>query len=427
MISRLATRRISDLLGYFPALVLTGARQSGKTTLLKTAFPNYGYVSLDLPSVAAQAEESPARFFADNPPPRVIDEVQYAPGLFRHLKAEIDRERHAMGSWILTGSQKFTLMKSVSESLAGRAAIVELEGLSAAEIAGSGAIPSIEGLIRRGGFPELWRLPDFPAEAFFGAYLSTYLERDLRQLLNVGNLRDFERFIRVLASRNSGELDLSAVGNAVGVTSKTAAAWLSVLEASNQVSLLEPWHANLGKRIVKRPKVYFRDTGFLCWLLGINAPITAANPWAGALWETFAYAEMRKAIGASGANRTIYYYRDNRATEVDFVVAGEGLRLVEAKWTELPRQADALGLRRLAAAGAASGAPEFTGAKGYLLCRTEVDYPIIVDGGTPATVSPSATGHAPSTARVPAAAGAFEVEAVGIGSLGRMLGLKQEG
>ncbi len=403
MIARTVGRQITSLLGYFPALVLTGARQTGKTTLLRESFPDYRYVSLDLPSIAASAEESPERFFADNPAPCIIDEVHYAPGLFRHLKVEIDRNRHAMGSWILTGSQKFTLMKNVADSLAGRAAIVELEGLSSQEIRDSGADVTLESMILRGGFPELWRLPDFPAASFFGAYLASYLERDVRHILNVGSLRDFERFVRVLAARNSGELDLTAIGSAVGITTKTSAAWLSVLEASNQISLLEPWHANIGKRIVKRPKVYFHDTGFLCWLLGLAPPLPANGPWNGALWETFVFAEMRKAIAANGRNRTIYYYRDNAGVEVDFVVAGEGCRLVEAKWTQAPRLSDTTGIRRLVAIGKSSQAPELDDARGFVLCRTKVDFPIVDMSETVRDAPP--------------------IDALGLGSLGRALGL----
>ena len=192
------------------------------------------------------------------------------------------------------------------------------------------------------GFPELWRLPDFPAASFFGAYLASYLERDVRQILNVG------------------------------------------------------------KRIVKRPKVYFHDTGFLCWLLGLAPPLPADGPWNGALWETFAFAEMRKAIAASGRNRTIYYYRDNAGVEVDFVVAGEGCRLVEVKWTETPRLSDTAGIRRLVAIGKSSQAPELDNARGFVLCRTKVDFPI--------------ADMSEIVRDVPL------IEALGLGSLGRALG-----
>ena len=382
MIDRMGGATIRELLSYFPALVLTGARQTGKTTLLKALLPEYSYVSLDLPSVAAMAEENPEEFFSRYPKPLIVDEVQYAPRLFRHLKARIDEDRHSMGSYVLTGSQKFTLMKEVSDSLAGRAAIVELEGLCAAELRGTSAFIDAEvpERIARGGFPELWRVPDFPRDAYMSAYMSAYLERDVRQILNIGSLRDFERFVRALAARNAGELDLSALGAAVGVTGKTAAAWLSVLEASNQIAILEPWHGNVGKRIVKRPKVYFRDTGLAAWLVGIGEKSLRDSPFVGPLWETAVFAELRRIAAARGMNRQFYFYRDNGGTEVDFLVLGEGCRLIECKWNESPGQDDAAGISRLAASAAAERSPEFKGAQGFVMCRTRLPYPIPTEG-----------------------------------------------
>lgn len=372
MIARKVGTRIGEALRFFPAVVVTGARQTGKTTLVRALLPQYSYVSLDLPSTAMQAETAPDLFFGKYSPPLIIDEVQYAPRLFRHLKARIDADRHAMGSYVLTGSRKFVLMKEISESLAGRVAIVELEGLSAEELGGERSF-SIEDYIYRGGFPELWRVPDFPESSFFSAYLSTYLERDVRQILNVGSLRDFERFIRVLAVRNAQQLDMSAVGRAVGATTKTIVSWISVLEASNQIRLLEPWHGNLGKRIVKTPKVYFCDTGLLAWLLGIGRDHIADSPFIGALWETAVYAELRRAISARGVSRQIYYYRDNQGTEVDFLVLGEGVRFVECKWTAAPRSEDARSMERLARAAGEAASPELDAVSGTVLCR--------VDGG----------------------------------------------
>ena len=325
-----------------------------------------------MPSIAMQAETAPDLFFARYPPPLIIDEVQYSPGLFRHLKARIDADRHAMGSYVLTGSQKFVLMKEISDSLAGRASIVELEGLSADELRGEPSY-SLGVFLHRGGFPELWRVPGLPEASFFSAYLSTYLERDVRQILNVGSLRDFERFIRVLAVRNAQQLDMSAVGRAVGATTKTIVSWISVLEASNQIRLLEPWHGNLGKRIVKTPKVYFCDTGLLAWLLGIGRDRIADSPFIGALWETAVYAEMRRAASAGGLSRQIYYYRDNQGTEVDFLVFGEGARFVECKWTAAPRSEDARSMERLARAAGEAASPELGAVSGTVLCR--------VDGG----------------------------------------------
>ncbi len=379
MIVRRVNAPIRRALGFFPALVLTGARQTGKTTLVRSLLPDYNYVSLDLPSVAEQAESEPDRFFDRYPPPLIVDEVQYAPGLFRFLKARIDADRHAMGSYVLTGSQKFTLMKAVSDSLAGRAAIVELEGLSARELRVERGF-STERFLSRGGFPELWRVPELPAGDFFSAYLASYLERDVRQILNVGSLRDFERFVRVLATRSAQQLDMTAAGRAVGVTTRTIASWVSVLEASNQIRLLEPWHGNLGKRVVKTPKIYFCDTGLLAWILGLGAEGLPSSPFLGPLWETAVYGELRREIAVSGLNRQLYYYRDNAGVEVDFLVLGEGSRLVECKWTAAPRPEDARGLERLTRLARESGSPDLVDPRAAIVCRAEGGRELEVSG-----------------------------------------------
>ena len=234
--------------------------------------------------------------------------MQYAPGLFRHLKAAIDERRHDMGRYILTGSQNFTLMKGISDSLAGRCGIVELENLALHEInavtpPGDDAA-SLAGLMARGQFPELWRAPELPAADFFASYLATYLERDVRQILNVASLRDFERFVRVLAARSAAMLNKSDVARDTGVAVKTIGEWVSVLQASGQIVLLEPWHVSFGKRVVKTPKVYFRDSGLLCFLLGLDASTLLTSPALGAVWETFVFAEMRKLNEAESAPST---------------------------------------------------------------------------------------------------------------------------
>jgi uncharacterized protein len=374
-IHRSAERHVWELAKHFPAVVCTGARQVGKTTLLTALFPDHQYVSLDLPSRAALAEETPDTFLSTYAPPLLIDEVQYAPGLFRYLKIAIDANRHSMGQYILTGSQKFQLMQGLSESLAGRVGIAELETLSFAE---SAAVygNSVERWICRGGYPELARDPGLARDYFMDAYLATYLERDVRQILQVGNLRDFERFVRFLATRSAQQLSLSASARAIGVDTKTAGAWLSVLEASGQITLLEPWFGNLGKRIVKTPKLYFNDTGLLCYLLGTTAEDWHRSPFFGAIWETAVFGEIRAAIATRGSGRPSYYYRDQQGTEVDFIIPGNPTVVLEAKTSEHPTQSDTRGIAKLRTLADNAGALELQNFKGAIVCRTPEAFPI---------------------------------------------------
>lgn len=363
---------------HFPAVVLTGARQAGKTTLLRETFPGHGYVTLDLPSLAEQAEGDPTDFLRDHPPPLLVDEVQYAPKLFRHIKAQIDQDRHRMGQFILTGSQKFTLMREVTDSLAGRAAILELETLSWEELR-----PKVKkldddltALLVRGTFPELWRLPTLPTSDFYASYLATYLERDVRQLLNVTSLRDFERFMRILAARSGQILNKADVAKDVGVSPKAIGDWLSVLHASNQVLLLEPYFQNIAKRAVKSPKVYFGDTGLLCHLLNLDAATLGRSPYLGAVWETAIYAELRKLISTHDVRATLYFYRDQRAREIDLVLdAGGTLTFIEAKWSEHPDSRDAANIVVLDAELRASSL-RVTPGKHAIVCRSGNRYPV---------------------------------------------------
>jgi predicted AAA+ superfamily ATPase len=337
-ITRQITPKIKSLASQFPAVILTGARQVGKSTLLKTEFPHFNYVTLDLPSLAELAENDPKSFLAQHPAPLIIDEIQYAPKLFRHLKIAIDEDRHAMGRYILTGSQKFVLMKEVADSLAGRAAILNLEALSAAEL-GLTKDSDWQNVLHRGFYPELWRQPDMSNSSFFASYLASYLERDVRQILNVKNLRDFERFIRACAARSAQLLNMSDLARDVGIKSQTAREWLSVLEASNQISLLEPFFENVGKRIVKSPKLYMNDPGFLCYLLALDRNALGQTPLIGAIWETFIYAEFRKSADAGSQPTSLWFYRDAQGKEIDFLLNASGtINLFECKWTENPDQ-----------------------------------------------------------------------------------------
>ncbi len=328
-----------------PVVVLTGARQTGKTSTLRKLFPNHHLVSLDLPTEAAQAEQEPESFLQRHVPPVIIDEVQYAPGLFRHLKVAVDANRSRNAQFLLTGSQKFTLMKNVSESLAGRSEIMELETLSLAEIKAALPETAVESAIVRGGFPELYANPEIDLAAFYNSYLATYLERDIRSLANVGSLRDFERFLRACALRSANLLNKADLARDVGIAPSTVSHWLTMLEASGQIVLLEPWFSNRTKSIVKSPKLYLADTGLLCALLNIRSEETLReSPALGAIWETFVFAQLRERERRAGRMGSLFFWRD-RSREVDFVVdIGGRLELFEAKWTELPTIHEAVNL-----------------------------------------------------------------------------------
>ncbi|MCU0664443.1 MAG: ATP-binding protein [Myxococcota bacterium] len=378
-IKRTISEKILGVSAHFPAVVLTGARQTGKTSLLGRLFPQHAYVALDIPSLAAMAEKEPSAFLDRYPAPVLIDEVQYAPGLFRHLKSAIDGARHEMGRYILTGSQKFPLMKEVAESLAGRCAILELETLSAREIAAADASVSgtnaLAALIVRGGFPEMWRDQDIPTDVYFSSYLATYLERDVRQIVNVASLRDFERCVRACAARSGQILNKSELAREVGVSLTAITSWLNVLEASNQISFLEPWFSNLGKRLVKSPKLYFSDTGLLCYLLGITPQTLATSPFVGAIFETFVFSELRKAARLSPRPVSLWFYRDKQQLEVDFLVLGGGQgQLVECKWTEHPDDSDTKNLRRVARIVEDKKYPDFARTSSFVVARPHNEY-----------------------------------------------------
>jgi hypothetical protein len=324
-----------------PVLLLTGCRQTGKTSLLQHLFPQHSYASLDLPIMAAEAEESGEEFLDRHPAPIIIDEIQFAPKLLRHVKARVDADRKAMGRFLITGSQNFSVMQGVTESLAGRVAVMHLHSLSLSELeAGTGKKAEGKQLLEwilAGGYPEVHAHRLTPSR-FYSDYVATYLQRDVRQLLEVRNLRDFERFLRLLALRSGQQFVVSSFASDLGISPDTVKSWLSVLEASQIIYMLQPYFRNLGKRLVKTPKIYFMDTGLLCFLAGIQSvEALQQSGMLGAIFETLTLGQYIRSRHNRGLDATIYFYRDHAGHEVDFVVPeGEALHLIECKWSEQP-------------------------------------------------------------------------------------------
>jgi len=338
-IERDISNLVQDLNNKRPALLLTGARQTGKSSLLNHYFPDYRYISLDVPLSAKQASENGQYFLQSNPAPLIIDEVQYAPELFRHLKIHIDQNRQWSGQYLMTGSQKFSLMRGVSESLAGRVAILNLHSLSARELAHFFQLDPtpqqiLEWLIK-GGYPEIYQ-QNLDPNLYFGDYVATYIERDVRQLLNIRHIRDFDQFMRLLALRSGQIFSMSRIAGEVGVSTHTIKSWISVLEASNIIYLLKPFYQNYGKRLIKSPKLYFIDTGLLCYLANINSIDQLANsPLLGAFFVTFAFGPLLRSLHNAGKADEIYYFRDKDGREVDFIIPeGNLLNLYECKWSD---------------------------------------------------------------------------------------------
>jgi len=350
----------------FPAVVLTGPRQSGKTTILQHLFgKRYRYVSLELPDVRAAAMEDPRGFLELYPSPVIFDEVQYAPELFPYIKEKIDTNRSESGQYLLTGSRNLLLMERVTESLAGRAAMLRLLPLSRREANGKlgASLPwESKGTSRsvteysyqqlwksflRGSFPELAIHPGRDVNLWHAGYVQTYLERDVRTLRQVGDLSQFQMFLRVLATRSSQLLNLADISRDLGIALNTAKAWLSVLEATYQVIVLRPLFANVGKRLVKTPKVYFTDVGTLCYLVGLKDPEHAASgPMGGAIMETAVLSEIVKTLSHQGIDPQVYFWRTVAGTEVDIIVEAEGRFVpIEVKHSATPHPAMAKAIK----------------------------------------------------------------------------------
>ena len=327
MVPRLAEKTLRRYAKGFPVICITGPRQSGKTTLAKLAFPQKAYLSLEDPDTMLMARSDPRGFLETWPKGLILDEAQYVPELFAYIKSMVDRDPKP-GKYIITGSQQFNLMEKVSESLAGRAAFLTLLPFSVAELETVGLCRENPfELMLKGLYPPLYDRK-INARDFYSAYLTSYVERDLRQLVNVRDLSVFQNFVKFCAARSGGILNLNSLADDCGITHNTARAWLSALEISGLVFLLRPYFNNFGKRLIKSPKLYFTDPGLACRLLGIHtAEQLFLNPLRGSLFEGFIISELVKNRLNQGYNPAIWFWRDNTGVEIDCLVE-KGTKLI---------------------------------------------------------------------------------------------------
>lgn len=390
-LTRTMEEKLNYLAEHFPVVIVCGARQVGKTTLLKQIQEKKGelqYVTLDYPSIRSLAKEDPELFLQQYRPPIIIDEIQYAPELLPYIKIRVDKSG-LNGQYYLTGSQMFHMMKNVSESLAGRVGILSMYSLSRAEIEGRVSMPflpdKIEAVesddtitdifekIYKGGMPRMVTDKELLPEDYFGAYMQTYLERDIRDLIAVKDENKFLKFLSCVAARTSQELNLADIAKDVEIDRKTADGWLSILVSSGLVYLLNPYAGNTIKRIVKRPKLYFMDTGLACYLsLWNNPKALELSAMAGAMFETYVVSEIIKSYANHGIDvrSRLCYYRDNNGREIDLLILENGrLHPIEIKKSADPGKA------ALKNFGVLEHLPEEIG-EGAVLCMTPMVIPL---------------------------------------------------
>lgn len=332
MIRRNLAPELQKVARWYPIATVVGPRQSGKTTLCRQVFPDKAYVSLEALDVRRHAVEDPRGFIAEHADGAIIDEVQHAPELLSYLQVEVDA-RPEKGRFVLTGSQHLAISGRVSQSLAGRTAVLQLLPLSLDELQRFERHPkTLLDVLWQGAWPAIHDR-QMPADRWLADYVATYVQRDARDLLRIGDLQAFTTFIRLCAGRTSGVLNLSSLGADLGISHNTARSWLSVLEASFLVFRLPPWHRNLKTQLVKAAKLHLWDSGLACHLLAIRSPEELRHhPLRGAIFESWVVAERAKALSHAGQAIDLHYFRDHKGLEVDLVHAtGGGVELLEVK------------------------------------------------------------------------------------------------
>jgi predicted AAA+ superfamily ATPase len=325
LVKREMEKELKDLAKVYPVVTITGPRQSGKTTLTQMAFPNKPYCSMEDPDVLMLAEADPRSFLNEYPEGVIMDDVQRAPFLLSYIQGIVDK-RKKPGLFILTGSRQFDLNAAVSQTLAGRTAILKLMPLTISESEIFGGFVDINDQLLKGFYPRTYEQKLDPTK-MYASYFQTYVERDVRQLINIKDLSSFRRLLRILAGRVGGLVNLSGLCSDTGITAATLKSWLSVLEESYVIFFLEPYYENFGKRLIKSPKLYFHDVGLAAYLLGIeNTVQMMRDPLRGALFENMVIADLQKKRFNAGLESNLFFFRDNKGNEVD-VILREGAHL----------------------------------------------------------------------------------------------------